>query len=323
MIQTELTRRLNLRLPIFGAPMGGAAGGALAHAVSAAGGLGMIGASNAVGADYLSREAEIAAADGTAFGVGLQVWSLPAQPGMVEAVLAARPAVVSLSFGAIEPYADAVHEVGALIAVQVNSVADARVAQAAGADIVVAQGTEAGGHTGRVATLPLLQAVLDTVDLPVVAAGGIGTGRGLAAVLAAGAQAAWIGTRLLTTTEAAGSAAAKKRVIEAAETDTVLTRAFDVARGLGWPARYPGRAVRNAFTDRWDGREDDLDPVGAGAGVREELAAATGAGDVEVTSVYAGQAVALVHDERPAGEVVTEMAADAERRLRAVAGLLS
>src|SRR5262249_35841451 len=131
-------------------------------------------------------------------------------------------------------------------------------AEAAGASLVIAQGTEAGGHTGGVGTLPLLQIVLDSVRVPVVAAGGIATGRGLAAVIAAGAEGAWIGTPFLVSEEARNSDAARRKLLAASETETVLTSAFDAAQSIPWPHQYRGRAIRNDFSDKWHGREADL-----------------------------------------------------------------
>src|SRR5258708_28937518 len=128
----------------------------------------------------------------------------------------------------------------------------------AGGDVSVVQGREAGGHvTGRVSTLPLLQAVLDAVQVPVLAAGGIATPRGMAAALAAGAAGVWIGTALLASPECENTEQARARIVQAQETDTILTRAFDVAQGLDWPPLYPGRALRIRFTDRWHSRIDD------------------------------------------------------------------
>src|SRR5699024_3857349 len=148
-------------------------------------------------------------AGGRPFGIGLMTWALPQTPDLLAATLEARPALVSLSFGDPAPYMADVHRAGALVAMQVHTLADLRVAESAGVDVVVAQGTDAGGHTGRIGTLPLLQQVLESTRLPVLAAGGIGSGRGLAAVLAAGAAGAWIGTALLACPEADGPRAAQ------------------------------------------------------------------------------------------------------------------
>src|SRR5258708_39299422 len=142
----------------------------------------------------------------------------------------------------------------------------------AGGDVSVVQGREAGGHvTGRVSTLPLLQAVLDAVQVPVLAAGGIATPRGMAAALAAGAAGVWIGTALLASPECENTEQARARIVQAQETDTILTRAFDVAQGIPWPTEYPGRALRNRFTEQWHHQTEALT---RDEGARQELAEA-------------------------------------------------
>ncbi len=155
----------------------------------------------------------------------------------------------------------------------------------------------------------------------VVAAGGIGTGRGLAAVLAAGAQAGLVGTRLLAATEAAGKPSAKRKVIEADAEDTVLTRVFDIGAGLAWPSRYPGRALRNDFADRWHGHEEALSVDQAEA--RTTLAQAARDGDYSQAVIYASSAAEFVRAEQPVAEILDQLAADAEHHLAAVRDLLA
>jgi nitronate monooxygenase len=317
MIATELTRRLDLRLPIIGAPMGGASLSELTKAVSAAGGLGMLGVSNRSDAEFVRREA--AAAAELPFGIGVQLWAMDRQPGVFEAVLESAAILVSVSFGDPGPYVGPLHDAGKLVATQVNTAAEALHAVDVGVDVVVAQGADAGGHSGAtIGTLPLLQSVLAAVGdaVPVVAAGGIGTGRGLAAVLAAGAQAAWLGTRLLGATESAGTAGARKRVLEAEETDSVLTRVFDIGAGIAWPERYPGRALRNDFSDRWHGHEAEITPAASAA-----LKDATKAEDYSQAVVYAGPASAFVRAEEPVADTLHQLVAEAEDCLRAASRL--
>ncbi len=317
MITTALTRRLGLRHPIICAPMGGVAGGRLAAAVSSAGGLGMLGVGSRTRADWIGKEAARARSGGP-FGIGLLAWRADDEPELVTAALEERPAVLSLSFGDPARWVDAAKAAGALVMAQVQDVGTAQRALDAGADVVVAQGTEAGGHTGHVATLPLLQAVGPMAQLagvPMVAAGGIGTGAGVAAVLAAGAAGAWIGTRFAATVEALGSPEAKARILAAQSGETVHTRAYDLAAGLGWPAEFPGRALRSEFTARWHGREAELaeDPAAAAA----ELAPSKGGPDPR--PVYAGMAAGLVDDLPAAGNLVARLAAEADTALRRAA----
>ena len=178
---------------------------------------------------------------------------------------------------------------------------------------MVARGAEGGGH-GRdeVGTLPLLQAVLDRVEVPVVAAGGIGTARGLAAVLAAGAVGAWVGTAFLTATEAGTSPAARERLLAADETGTAYGRVFDVAQRLAWPPEYGGRALRNEYFDRWSDRLEELATDDAAA---EELARAQREQDFATAYVYAGQGAGLLTGERSAADVLADLAG-AEALLR-------
>ncbi|MGH9087457.1 MAG: NAD(P)H-dependent flavin oxidoreductase [Acidimicrobiales bacterium] len=302
MLRTSLTERLGVAFPIIGAPMGGVAHGALARAVTEGGGLGMIGVGTTDGPELLEREAPVASADGRLpFGIGLMAWRLERRPELLDQAVAARPAIVSVSFGSPGPYVEALHDAGIAVASQVHDMAGALAAAEMGVDLVVAQGTDAGGHTGTVGTLPLLQLVLDAVEVPVVAAGGIATVRGLAAVLAAGAAGAWVGTCLLASPEAATKPEAKAKVLTARETDTVMTRVFDVAQDLPWPEAFAGRALRNRFSDRWHGHEAEL---AADAAAHRELSAARKAADYDTAYIYAGQAVGLVKEPRPAAEVV-------------------
>jgi nitronate monooxygenase len=146
----------------------------------------------------------------------------------------------------------------------------------------------------------------------VIAAGGIATGRGLAAVLAAGAAGAWVGTALVACPEAINSSPARARALAASETDTRCTRVLDAAQGIGWPPGYPGRALANDFWRRWSGREDEL---AADTGAAEQLAAARRSGNYDIAYIYAGQGVGLLREERSAAAVVASMAAEAEARL--------
>ncbi len=309
-MRSWLTERFDLRVPVVGAPMAGVGNGALAAAVTSAGGLGMLGAGPAMSPDRLAQECAVARAAGGPYGVGLMAWALAQDDRLVEAVVAEAPALVSVSYGPYERWVRVLQQAGIVVATQVGMLAEAVAAQQAGVDLLVARGGEGGGH-GRndVGTLPLLQAVLDEVELPVVAAGGIGTARGLAAVLAAGAAGAWVGTAFLICTEAATSAPARERLYAADETDTAYGRVFDVGQRLAWPPEYGGRALRNAFFDRWAGAEDVLaEDDGAAA----ELAAARKAADFDVACIYAGQGVGLLRVERSAAEVVAELAGAAQ-----------
>jgi nitronate monooxygenase len=312
MLRTHLTEQWALQYPILGAPMAGTANGKLARAVTRAGGLGQIGTGSETPIEYLEEEAAIARGDDDArFGIGLMIWALERRPELFDAAVAARPFSLSLSFGSPAPYVERAHAAGIKVVTQVNSVAAAKEAAAAGVDVVVAQGTEAGGHTGSVGTLPLLQGILEAVDVPVIAAGGIATGRGLAAVLAAGAQGAWIGTALLVASEAGNTAAVRQRVIAATESDTVHTHTFDDVTRTPWPDPYPGRALRNRFSDAWHGRSKGLtDDAFA------EYSRARARGDYDVAVIYAGEASGLVHQEQTTEAIIRRIGQQAEALLR-------
>jgi nitronate monooxygenase len=299
-LRTWLTDRFGVTVPVVSAPMAGVSGGALAAAVSTAGGLGMVG----IGYDapaVVTAEADVARAGGRPFGIGLIAWFADSNPGLVEAAIAARPALLSLSFGPYTGHVEAAQREGIVVVTQVGTVDEARRAVDAGVDAVVARGSEGGGHgRGEVSTLPLLEAVLDAVDVPVLAAGGIAGARALAAVVAAGAAGALVGTAFLACTEGQNSSAARAAVVEAGETDTIYTTVLDIGRGIPWPAEFGGRAVRNAFAATWHGREAQLRAEGAKS---------------DEPVVWAGQAVGLVREERPAAAVVADFAG-AEALLR-------
>jgi len=299
---TWLQDTFGTRVPVVGAPMAGPADGRLAHAISAAGALGMVGVSGARDADWITAQAELAAAGGTPYGIGLMAWVLERKPSQLDAVLAVRPALVSVSFGAIEEPVRRLREAGIRTATQVGNVPDLRAALAAGVDVVVARGAEAGGHgRNEIGTLALLQLVLaEAGDVPVLAAGGIIDRRGVAAVLAAGAAGAWVGTAFLGCVEAGNSPEARQQLFAASSTG--YGRVFDVAQQVPWPREFGGRAVRNDFFDRWAGREDEM-----GDDAVAEHAAGVRAGDWSVAHLYAGEGVAALTEERTAAEVVESL----------------
>jgi nitronate monooxygenase len=309
-LSTPWSRHIGLQVPIVNAPMGGVAGGRLAAAVIAAGGLGMVGMGSA--GSVASLTTELAHVAGT-FGIGLVDWVMRKEPGLLDAALAARPVLLSVSFGADWSWVSQAHDAGIVTATQVYSSAEARRAQDAGIDVLVARGAEGGGHGEvRVATLPLLDAVLDAVSVPVLAAGGIASPRSLAAVLAAGASGAWLGTCLSACPEALTSDAARRALIAADETDTTTTRVFDVGRERPWPARFPSRVLSNDYVTHWAGREGAL---AADPDARAELTAGIAADDTRIAPVDAGQGVAMVTAVAPAGQVIEQLCAGAERLL--------
>ena len=318
MITTALTEMFGLQHPIILGPMGGVSGGVLAAAVSNAGGLGLVGAGYGDPAWLRTELSRVKAATQRPWGVGFITWS--ASSSVVELALGYRPDAVMLSFGDPRPYVAAIRAAGCKLICQVQGLDEVQLAQEAGADIIVAQGTEAGGHGGGRATLPLVPAVVDAVaPTPVVAAGGIADGRGLAAALMLGAHGALIGTRFYASAEALGQDRAKQRIVAVHGGETGRTRVFDLIRGYDWPPIYPGRAIRNGFMARWHGRESDL--AKALETERAGYQAAARDGDYDTAVVWAGEAVDLIKSVDSASAIVARISAEAEAQLRAGARL--
>ena len=311
-MKTVLTDLLGIKHPILLAPMGNVSGGKLAAAVSRAGGLGIIGAGYC-DESWLRRELALCGGVNQ-FGVGFITWSLAGNPSVLDIALEAGPSTVMFSFGDQTPYVQRSHDAGAKVICQVQDVAGAKQAAESGADVIVAQGTEAGGHGGSRSTFSLVPAVVDAVPgIPVVAAGGVADGRGLAAALMLGASGVLVGTRFIATPEALSLDAMKRRIVAADGDSTVRTRVFDIIRGYDWPEPYTGRALENAFTRTWHGREAELR-----ANLPEQSRAyqnAASTGDFEQAVIFAGECVDSIDSVEPAGAIVESIAAEAERLL--------
>ena len=296
----------DLQYPVMAAPMAMHSGGTLASAVSAAGAMGSFGGIHVTEPpEWVSRQAALVR-DTTdrPFAIGFITPFLEFTEPYFQAALDARPAAVALSFSDPGDWARRAKNAGCRVICQVQSFADAELAIDAGADVLVAQGTEAGGHTGTMALLPLLTGIAEAhPDVVLLAAGGIGSGRSLAAALLAGADGAWLGTAFLATHEAVEIDDAHKDAIVASDGgDTVFTRAYDIASGLPWPAEIGERVRRDAFTEEWGGREVEL---------RREPESATPG-----TAVLYGQSARFVESVVTAAEVVRRICDDAEERLR-------
>jgi nitronate monooxygenase len=317
-LQTRFTDLLGLRHPVALAPMGGSAGGALTAAVSNAGGLGLLGAGDGNG-DWLARELPIVAG-GTQhpWGIGFQSWAVTRDT--VQRALEHRPRAVMLSFGDPRPLAAPVLESGALLIIQVTNLDEARQAIDLSADVIVAQGTEAGGHGARHgwSTLTFVPVVADLAGpVPVLAAGGIADGRGVAAALALGAAGALVGTRFLATAEALLDPAAKKAIVAAGGEQTERNSVLDIARGSRWPREYTARTLAHPLLDAWRGREDEL---AASAAAKKDYRRAVTNGELPPLPVWASQAVDLITDLPSAADVVAWLAAGAEDALAGALG---
>lgn len=310
-LHTAFTELFAVERPIALAPMGSAAGGALAAAVSNGGGLGLVGGGRGDW-PWLERELTVVA-EGTdrPWGVGFLSWS--ADPSVVTRSLGYGPHAVMLSFGDPRPLAEPVLDAGVPLIVQVTDLDEAERALDVGAQVLVAQGAEAGGHGGRRGTLPFVPVVADlAAPTPVLAAGGIADGRGLAAALVLGAAGALIGTRFQATIESLVTPEVAKALVDGRGDDTERSRVLDIARRAPWPERYTARTLRNAFLDRWRGREAELE---ASEEAKADYRMAADRRDLSVVPVWAGEAIDLITDLPPAADLVAHIATEAEEAL--------
>lgn len=260
--------------------------------------------------------AGIAASTTQPWGVGFLAWAV--EVATVEWTLTRQPHAIMLSFGDPAPFAARIKDAGVALLIQVTDLDEARQAADLGVDIIIAQGSEAGGHGGRRATLPFVPAVADLVaPIPVLAAGGIADGRGVAAALALGAAGALIGTRFQACREALVPAELSKALVDGRGSDTERTRILDIARGSAWPERYTARVLRNAFLEEWRGREDELT---ASPEVRQAYKEAARRHDLNAVSVWAGEALDLITSIGSAADMVPQLAADAAAALARAAG---
>lgn len=321
-LPTRLTRALRIRHPIVSAPMAFAGGGALAAVVTRAGGLGLIGGGYG---DSAWLEEQFAAADDQPVGVGFITWSLCKAPSLLTDVLKHRPVAVMLSFGDPRRFVPEIRNANAVLICQCQSMKHVHEAIDARADIIVAQGAEAGGHGALRGTLSFVPEVADylashATDTLLLAAGGIADGRGLAAALMLGADGVLVGTRFWAAREALVKKPHHDAIVESNGDSTLRTRVADIAREFSWPNEFTARIRRNAFTDRWHGREDALASDVAVEGPRYRNAFAEG--DPDNTGVWFGEAAGLIHSIEPAGAIVERMVADAAKQLSRYGGAL-
>jgi len=313
---------LGIDLPIIQAPIGGATCPELVSAVSNSGGLGMLSITWRQPEEIPAAIAEIRALTDKPFGVNLVIDK--DVHAKLEAALAEGIRIVSLFWGDPDEYVNACHDAGALVMHTVGNVADARAAVKAGVDVIVAQGGEAGGHVcGTVSGMTLVPAIVDAVaPVPVVAAGGIADGRGIAAAHALGASASWLGTRFVASTEALAHQSYKEKLVAAAGNDSVYTELFDV----GWE-NAPHRALRNSTFEEWEkagsppsgqrpnegqviAHKQDGTPL-----VRYSVSMPLESmeGEMEGLAHYAGQGVGLVNDILPVSEIMRRLVRETEQ----------
>lgn len=314
MLRTRLCDLLAIDHPVISAPMAGTATADLAVAVSEAGGLGMLGVPGSESPEWLRDQIQkVRTHTNRPFGVGF-ISSLPNIDALHEVALDERVPVISHSFGDPTPYVAPAQSLGIKVIAQVQKVAQAKTAAAAGVDVITAQGTEAGGHTGHSGTLSLVPAVVDAAGgIPVVAAGGIADGRGLAAALILGAEGAWLGSRFAVSHESVDPQWKKERGVQAGTDDTLLTKVYDLALDMPFPAEIADRVLANDFVREWHGRNEEI--LARRESLNSLLHNAASRGDERIAAVRLGNAVGLISSVEPAGDILRRIVQEAEALL--------
>jgi len=303
-LHTAVCKLLKIAIPIFQAGMARATTPQLVAAVSNAGGLGIIGGLSRTPDELRNEIREVRELTDRPFGVNHVVSQM--DRAAVQMTLAQRVPVLSLAWGRATDLTYQAHEAGIKVIHMVNTPEEAGQVASDGADVIIAQGTEGGGHVGTMSTMSLVPQVVDLVGaVPVLAAGGIGDGRGLAAALMLGAQGALIGTRFLATPEARGRGHSKDVILNALGSQTVASKFYDDVLGIVWPGSLV-RAIKHPLLDEWADRQQEW--TLAAEQLRPALEAAITSGDF----VLAGESAGLVHDIVPAGELVSRIAKEAE-----------
>jgi enoyl-[acyl-carrier protein] reductase II len=307
-LRTRLTELLGIEHPVIQGGMAWTAMAELAAAVSDAGGLGIIGAGQ-MPTDLLREQIRNAkAATDKPFGVNLMLLT-PHIDELVQLVLDEHVPVVTTGAGNPGKYMTALKDAGIKVLPIAPSVALAKRMESIGADAIIGEGMEAGGHIGELTTMVLVPQLVDAVDVPVVAAGGIADGRGVAAAFALGAEGVQVGTRFMCAEECTIHPAVKAQVVKAKDRDTVVT-----GRSTGHPVRVlKNKLAREIMELDRDNRPEEIEALGSG-----KLALAMRNGDVEYGSLMAGQAAAMVCEIQPAAQIVAEMVSEAEAVMRAM-----
>jgi enoyl-[acyl-carrier protein] reductase II len=313
MFKTELTEKLGIEYPIIQAGMGGVAMAELVAAVSEAGGLGVIGAALMTPAALRDEVRKVKDLTDKPFAVDLllaQGW--PGQEEMIQVMFDEEVPVFASGLGSPAPYAEEMHDHGMTIMAVIGTVRHAHKVTDGGTDIVIAQGTEGGGHTGRIATMALVPQVVDAIaPTPVVAAGGIADGRGLVAALSLGACGVWVGTRFVATREASGHDNYKHKIVEATDEGTQVTKCF---------TGKDCRVIKNRYLDQWEDRQGEIKPFPFQMMVdSSKMDAAIGRGDTDLGLMPAGQISGAIQEVKSAADVVREMMEEAEEVLQKLA----
>jgi enoyl-[acyl-carrier protein] reductase II len=317
-LRTPICDLFGIEVPVFLAGMGGVAYAEVCAAVSQAGGFGTLGMAGVPPERIREQMREVRRRTDRPFGVDLLA-ALPADmEAAIDVIIAEGATAFVAGLGVPESVIERCHAAGVLVMSLCGKVSHARRAQAAGCDAVVAQGSEAGGHTGQVGGMALLPQVVDAVDVPVLAAGAIGDGRGLAAALAFGAQGVWMGTRFIASHEARAAEGYKKRITEISEADTAVTRCY---------SGKPMRVIRNAYVDDWERRADEIQPfpqqmaASARSGVLGVAMARTEGFDASRACMPCGQGAGAIHELASCAEIVERVVRDARATIERLAAL--
>lgn len=315
MIRTPVCDLLGIDVPVALGGMGSIYAPPLTAAVSNAGGLGAIGTHRLTPDQIRAAADEVRALTDRPFALNFLIFD--ATEEQFAAGLAAKPPLIAFAWPrgdqTLRPWIDRAHEAGAKVTFMVSGVEMAQSAAEAGADVIVAQGSEGGGHVGWTSLMPLLPLVVDAVaPVPVLGAGGMADGRGLAAALALGADGILLGTRFLASDESPLHPNFKQAIVDSTGEDTMLTEIPDLAAGVVWPGAM-SRAYRNRFIDRWAGREWAI--RANRAEIFDGILSARASGDAEEAPLSMGEDSGLIHEILPAGEIVRRIAEEAERVL--------
>jgi NAD(P)H-dependent flavin oxidoreductase YrpB (nitropropane dioxygenase family) len=316
MIKTRLTDLLGIRHPIMLGGMSRATAAEVVAAVSEAGGLGTLGISSMTPDEIRASCERIRSLTTAPFGLNALLFLVSSE--QIDAIFACRPRVIATAWRRPEydlrALTDRIHASGALHMHQADTLDEAKRAAEAGADVIVAQGTEGGGHVGVMATLPLARMVIRALpNVPVLVAGGIADGAGIAAALVLGADGALLGTRFLATNEAPFPDGYKRAIVESDGHDTLISEIPDIVSGQVWPGAY-ARVRRNGFIKEWLGREGELRR--RWREVLPQVQAARAAGDADRGTLLMGEDAGLIDSIEPAGALLERLAAEAESILR-------
>jgi len=308
-LHTPICDRLGIEYPVFLAGMGGVSLSRLVAAVSNAGGLGIMGAAT-LGPDQLRDEIrQTRDLTDKPFAVDLLAPLPDRIRPQIEVLFEEDVHIFVAGLAVPAEFITEMHERDMIVMVMCGRVRHAQKSEEAGADIVAAQGTEAGGHTGEVGGMALIPQTVDAVSIPVIAAGGLADGRGLVAALALGAQGAIFGTRFIASPEAQAAPGYRDAIVRATEADTGRTRCY---------TGKPARTIRNSYTDEWEAKADEIQPfpMQAGISIGNRVMDYMGVGDsfdANRTFLPAGQSAGLVHEIKPAGQIVRDIIEEAQQ----------